>query len=127
MSLSFSLEEFEEAILEVGKKMSETIIDDALQEGAKPMIERMIENVPKDSHELKNSIGVTKLDGSKINRKIHIGSDSDDREIIERSYYQEYGTKNMNGTKWISKSYNEAKKSAADEIAKHLKVNLFKG
>lgn len=126
MGLIFNMEELEDALVGITKRASEQVLDKALDEGAKPVLKAMDKNVPVDTSALKNSLGEIKKEGSKINRKIHLGSTSSDRKIVERAYYQEYGNSSMNGKKWMKKSYNKSKDEAIDAIANSLADNLFK-
>ena len=126
MGLTFNLEELEDALTTIDKKTSEQLLDKALDAGAKPMLKSMDKNVPIDTGALKNSLGEIKKEGSKTNRKVHLGSTSSDRKIVERAYYQEYGNSSMNGKKWMKKSYNQAKDESIEAIADSLAKNLFK-
>lgn len=126
MGLIFDMEELEDALAGINKKASEQILDKALDEGAKPVLKAMDKNVPIDTGELSDSLGEIKKEGNKTNRKIHLGSTSSDRKIVERAYYQEYGNSSMNGKKWMKKSYNKSKDEAIDAIANSLADNLFK-
>ena len=126
MGLIFDMEELEDALAGINKKASEQILDKALDEGAKPVLKAMDKNVPIDTGKLSDSLGEIKKEGNKTNRKIHLGSTSSDRKIVERAYYQEYGNSSMNGKKWMKKSYNKSKDEAIDAIANSLADNLFK-
>lgn len=126
MGLIFNIEELEDALVGISKKASEQILDKALDAGAKPVLKSMDKNSPVDTSALKKSLGEIKKEGSKTNRKIHLGSTSSDRKIVERAYYQEYGNSSMNGKKWMKKSYNKSKDEAIDAIANSLADNLFK-
>ena len=126
MGLIFNFEELEDALVSISKKASEQILDMALDAGAKPMLKSMDKNVPVDTSELKNSLGEIKKEGSKTSRKVHLGSTSTDRKIVERAYYQEYGHSSMNGKKWMKKSYNQSKDEAINAIGDLLAENLFK-
>lgn len=126
MGLEFNLSDLEDALTGISKKISEQILDNALDAGANPVLKAMDNNVPVDTSELKKSLGEIKKDGSKTNRKIHLGSRSSDREIVARAYYQEYGNSNMNGKKWMKKSYNQSREKAITAISDYLAKNLFK-
>ena len=104
----------------LAKKAQKTLLDKSLIAGSKPILKSMDRHVPVDSSALKDNLGVIKIDGSGTKRKIHIGIDSDDRDIVERGYYQEFGNKNMIGKHWMKKSFNEAKSEANEEIKKVL-------
>ncbi len=118
MGLEFDFAELEDALIGLGKNVSTQILDQALDEGAKPVIKAMNKNVPVDTGKLKHSLGEIKKDGSNINRKIHLGSTSNNREIVARAYYQEYGNSNMNGKKWMKKSYYQSKDEAINAIGR---------
>lgn len=126
MGLTFNLEELEDALTGISKEVSEQLLDKALDAGAKLMLKSMDKNVPVDTSALKNSLGEIKKEGNKTNRKVHLGSTSTDRKIIERAYYQEYGNSSMNGKKWMKKSYNQAKDESIEAIGDSLAKNLFK-
>lgn len=126
MGLEFNFEELEDALTGLSKKASEQVLDRALDAGAKPVLDAMDKYVPVDTSDLKNSLGEIKKDGSKTNRKVHLGSTSTDRKIVARAYYQEYGNSSMNGKKWMKKSYNQSKDEAVNAIAKSLRENLLK-
>lgn len=126
MGLEYNLSELEDALVGISKKVSEQILDNALDAGAKPILKSMDKNVPIDTGKLKESLGVIKKEGSGTNRKIHLGSTSSNREIVARAYYQEYGNSNMNGKKWMKKSYNQSKEDAINAIGDSLAKNLFK-
>lgn len=124
MGLTFNTGELESKLESLSKKVQKEMLDKALEEGSKPILKAMESNVPVDTGELKNSLGELKKQGSGIKRKVHLGSKSTDRKIVERAYYQEHGNSSMVGKKWMKKSYHSAKdeavKSIADEISKHL-------
>ena len=126
MGLKFNFDELEDALSDIDKNTSQQIVDNALDTGAKPMIKSMDKNVPVDTEALKKSLGEIKKEGSKTNRKIHLGSKSSNREIVARAYYQEYGNSNMNGKKWMKKSYNQSKDESINAIGDYLAKNLFK-
>lgn len=126
MGFSFDLSELEDALAGINKKTSESVIDKALEAGAKPVLKAMDKNVPVDTSELKKSLGEIKKEGSKTNRKVHLGSTSSNREIVARAYYQEYGNSYMNGKKWMKKSYEKSIDDAVKEISDSLANNLFK-
>lgn len=103
---------------EMSKKMQRDTLDEILDEGNKPLIQEMIINSPKDTEELAKNIGEIKKQGSGLARKSIIGINSDDRSIIERAYYNEHGTTNIVGTKWMKRSFNNSK-SEVNEIVKN--------
>lgn len=126
MGLEFNMSELENELSKLSKKVGKEVIDKALDAGAEPMLKRMDKNVPFDTHELQNSLGEIKKEGNNTNRKVHLGSTSDNKEVVARAYYQEYGNKYMNGKKWMKKSYNQAEDESIEAIAKSLESNLFR-
>ena len=64
MGLTFNLEELEDALVTLGKKVSEELIDKALDAGSKPMLKSMDKHVPVDTGELKKSLGEIKKEGN---------------------------------------------------------------
>lgn len=126
MGLEFNFEDLEDALIRIDKKMGQAIIDEALDAGADIVLESMNKNVPVDTGKLKNSLGEIRKEGNKTNRKVHLGSTSKDRKIVERAYYQEYGNSSMNGRKWMKKSYYQSKEKAMNAIGDSLAKNLFK-
>lgn len=101
---------------EMTKKMQRETLDEILDEGNKPLIESMVQNSPKDTLELSENIGEIKKQGSGLARKSIIGINSDDRSVVERAYYNEYGTSKITGTKWMKRSFNEGKGEANERI-----------
>lgn len=126
MGFTFSTEELEQELVSMSKKLQNEVLDEALNEGAKPVIKAMDKNVPIDTGELSDSLGEIKKEGSSTNRKIHLGSTSTKRKVVERAYYQEYGNSSMLGKKWMKKSYEQSKDEAVEAIADSLTKNLFK-
>jgi len=126
MGLEFNLSDLEDALSGLNKKTSNELVDIALEEGSKPMLKAMKKNVPVDTSKLKKSLGIIKKEGNGSNRKIHLGSTSSDREIVVRAYYQEYGHSNMNGKKWMKKSYQEGKDEAIKNISESIVKTLLK-
>lgn len=126
MGFEFNFEELEDALIGMSKKASEQVLDRALDAGSKPVLKAMDKNVPIDTGELSDSLGEIKKDGNKANRKIHLGSTSTKRKVVERAYYQEYGNSSMLGKKWMKKSYEQSKDEAVEAIAESLGNSLFK-
>ena len=110
----------------MAKKASAKEMDKVLDKGDKVVLEAMRETVPKDTGELHNSLGKIKRKGSGFNRTSVIGIATDDREVIERGYYQEHGNRRMAGKKWIKRGFNKAKNEALTAMKKELKENLMR-
>lgn len=101
MSLDFDFKGIEKRLQTLSKKASKETIDKALEAGEEVILDEMRKNVPKDTWDLHNSLGELRKSGSGLNRKAIVGINSDNRDIIERGYYQEHGTKLYNGKKWM--------------------------
>lgn len=121
MGVVFSIEEVEQKLVRLTKKMQNEVIDEVLEVGANIIIPEMEKNVPVDTQELKGTLGVIKKEGSGAKRKIHLGSTSEDREIVERAYYQEHGHSTMMGKKWMKKSYQNTN----DKVKEGIQEKLF--
>lgn len=126
MGVVFSMEEIEQRLVSMSKKMQNKAIDEVLEVSSKPVIEEMDNNVPVDTEELKKSLGVIKIAGTGTKRKIHLGSTSKDRKIVERAFYQEYGNSSMLGSKWLKKSYQNTTDEVKKIVAEKIKENLMR-
>ena len=115
---------FEKRLQTLSKKASKETIDKALEAGEEVILDEMRKNVPKDTWDLHNSLGELRKSGSGLNRKAIVGINSDNRDIIERGYYQEHGTKLYNGKKWMKKSSQNSKNEAIKAVADSLKEDL---
>lgn len=110
----------------MSKRASAKEMDKVLDKGDKVVLEAMRETVPKDTGELRDSLGKIKRKGSGFNRTSIIGIVSDDREVVERGYYQEHGTRRMAGKKWIKRGFRKSKDNAVSAMKKELKENLMR-
>ena len=124
MSLDFDFKGIEKRLQTLSKKASKETIDKALEAGEEVVLDEMRKNVPKDTWDLHNSLGELRKSGSGLYRKAIVGINSDNRDIIERGYYQEYGTKLYNGKKWMKKSSQNSKNEAIKAVADSLKEDL---
>lgn len=125
MGLTFDFKEVRNKLDELSKKATTTLADECLDAGKKPIIDTMKSEVPKATWELHDNLGELKKQGSGTGRKILIGINSEDREVIERGYYQEHGHSRMLGKKWMKRSFELAKTGANQEIIKVLREKLF--
>lgn len=124
MSLDFDFKGIEKRLQTLSKVASKETIDKALEAGEEVILDEMRKNVPKDTWDLHNSLGELRKSGSGLNRKAIVGINSDNRDIIERGYYQEHGTKLYNGKKWMKKSSQNSKNEAIKAVADSLKEDL---
>lgn len=124
MGMEFNFNNLEAKLDEMAKKVGNEILDAALDAGVQVFEERMEANVPIDTSELKGNLGEIKKTGSGTGRKSILGIKSNDRDIIARGYYQEYGTERMSGKHWMKKSFDEAKTKANEKIIEVLREAL---
>lgn len=130
MGLNTDFSEALRAINRMQKKASKSMIDNALDKGAEPILDAQKKNVPvrkgPKGGKLKRSLGIGKKKSSGASRKIHIGiQNAQEREVVY-GFYQEHGTRRMAGKKWMKKSWNESKKKANEEIKKAIVEELLK-
>lgn len=124
MGLTFDFNQVYEKIEDMSNKMQNETLDKALEAGSKPIIKSMEQNVLVDTGLLKSDLGEIKKTGSADNRKIEIGIKSNDRKIVERGYYAEYGNECQAASHWMKKSFNNSNNEAVEEIKKTLKSEL---
>ena len=82
-------------------------------------------NVPVDTGLLKSRLD-TKFKGSNVNRKIDVGILNNKDRIATYGYYQEYGSRNMTGKKWIKKSWQKSIKEASNKIGEVIVNEILK-
>ena len=124
MSLDFDFKGIEKRLQTLSKKASKETIDKALEAGEEVILDEMRKNVPKDTWDLHNSLGELRKSGSGLNRKAIVGINSDNRDIIERGYYQEYGHSRMTGKKWMKAAERQSKVDAVKAVANSLSEQL---
>ena len=110
---------------EIEHKLKTEVIDNALEKGADVILKAQKEDVPVDTGNLQNSLGKGDKTGSGTNRKITVGIENGDDESIRYGYYQEYGTSDMVGKKWMKKAWNKSVSEANKAICESLAEDLF--
>ncbi|MGL5712580.1 MAG: HK97 gp10 family phage protein [Paraclostridium sp.] len=111
----------------IEKKASKEMIDEALKKGGKVVLEELKKEVRSnvyDTGELYGSLELGNIKGSGTNKKIQIGSQSDDRDIKARNYYNENGNTFMMGKKQNKKAFKNSKKEAKEAIVTSIVNNL---
>lgn len=126
MSLEFDMSSLNKKLSELEKRVSNNITKKALLESADIMEEYIVNETPFDTHELqKNTKSSKKIKIKKGVPTIDVGVTSDDRKIVERAYYQHYGTKRYAPTYYMDigfeKGLEPSKKKMIDIIKKELK------
>ena len=104
MGLEVDFSNLNKRLSKIADKVNQKNIDKALDKGDTVLKRAMRKEVPKDTGELKRSIGEINRKGKGTKRTSTVGINSDDRDVIERGYYQEHGTKRMSGKKWMKRA-----------------------
>lgn len=125
MSLEFDMSQLENVLQDLENKVKNEICDSALTEGAKIMLREQQQQVPVDTGALKNSLGIDKIKGTKTNKKVNIGIQNAKRREVIYGYYQEYGTANMVGKKWMKKSFQNSIDDVNRKIKQTIKEELL--
>lgn len=109
----------------MNKKVQKDISKKTLIEGAKVVVPVMENVAPYDTRpnrpagqHLRETLGYSEMKngGKSKGNYLVVGSQSTDREIIERAYYQHYGTTFMVGTKWITTAFELSEKQARQKM-----------
>lgn len=124
MGLEVDFSKLNNKISKLANKANQKNIDKALDKGDIVLKRAMRTEVPKDTGELKRSIGEINRKGKGTKRTSTVGINSDDREVIERGYYQEHGTKRMSGKKWMKRASKNSKDKVLEVMAKSLKEDM---
>ena len=124
MGITFDFSDFDRGTEDMSKAVQNKTIDKALDAGAKPIVKYMDRNVAVDTGVTKDSLGELRKEGSGTDRKILLGVTSDDRDVVERAYYDEYGTELQVARHWLKKSFEQGKKEAEEAIIAKLKEEL---
>ncbi|MBC5625006.1 HK97 gp10 family phage protein [Clostridium sp. NSJ-49] len=124
MGLNVDFSKLNNKISKLANKANQKNIDKALDKGDIVLKRAMRNEVPKDTGELKRSIGEINRKGKGTKRTSTVGINSDDREVIERGYYQEHGTKRISGKKWMKRASKNSKDKVLEVMAKSLKEDM---
>lgn len=124
MGLNVDFSKLNNKISKLANKANQKNIDKALDKGDIVLKRAMRNEVPKDTGELKRSIGEINRKGKGTKRTSTVGINSDDREVIERGYYQEHGTKRMAGKKWMKRASKNSKDKVLEVMAKSFKEDM---
>lgn len=128
MSLEFDLSELTKKLSELEKKASKKIAKKTLLAGAEPMEKSLISSAPEDTGELKRNIKSAKnIRTKKGNSTIDVGvtrKEGASREVIDRAYYQHYGSRSRAGTYWMNDGFKNGIKPAQEKMIEVLKEEL---
>ncbi|CEK33582.1 HK97-gp10 family putative phage morphogenesis protein [Paraclostridium sordellii] len=126
MGLTYDFGTLLDKLEEMEKKIQKDVAINALNKGADVILKSQIEKVPIDSGELTASLDKTNVKGNGNKAKINIGIENGDKDTIRYGYYQEYGTENMIGKKWMKSAWNEGIKEASETIKESIANDLLK-
>lgn len=124
MGLEFDFAQIESKLAELEKKTAKEITDKALVEGAKILLKEQLENVPRDTGKLAESLVVGKISGSGAKRKVLVGISPSMYDEVRYGFYQEHGTEVMLGKKWMKKSWIQSNKKAQQKVGESLARDL---
>ncbi|HBF8833713.1 TPA: HK97 gp10 family phage protein [Clostridioides difficile] len=108
------------------KKVSNEVVDKALDEGSKILLNGQKETVPILTGNLLQSLGVFDKRGSGANKKVDVGIAHNKDRSATYGYYQNYGTEKMGGNGWIQKAWEAKIGEASSKIKEVLKESLKK-
>ncbi|EQK42913.1 hypothetical protein C672_1857 [[Clostridium] bifermentans ATCC 638] len=126
MGLKYDFSALIDKLDDMEKSIQKDVAKNALSKGADVLLKAQIEKAPIDSGELVSSLDKTNIKGNGLKAKINIGIENGDKDTIRYGYYQEYGTENMVGKKWMKSAWNEGIKEASDEIKESIVNDLLK-
>ncbi|MDB8794273.1 HK97 gp10 family phage protein [Romboutsia sp. 1001216sp1] len=124
MGLTHNLQEVLDRLEELERKAQKEIATNALNAGADILLEGQIETAPEDTGELKKSLDKGKIKGTGTKAKITVGIENASEDVVRYGYYQEYGTENMIGNKWMKKAWNKNIKQASEAIKESIVKDL---
>ena len=120
MSLEFDLSELTKKLSELEKKASKKIAKKTLLAGAEPMEKELIRSAPEDTGELKKNIkSARNIKTKKGNSTIDVGvtrKEGASREVIDRAYYQHYGSRSRAGTYWMDEGFKNGIRPAQGKM-----------
>ena len=120
MSLEFDLSELTKKLSELEKKASKKIAKKTLLAGAEPMEKELIRSAPEDTGELKKNIkSARNIKTKKGNSTIDVGvtrKEGASIEVIDRAYYQHYGSRSRAGTYWMDEGFKNGIRPAQEKM-----------
>ena len=128
MSLEFDLSELSKKLSELDKKASKKIFKSTLLAGANPMERALVDSAPMDTGELKRNIKSAKnITTKKGNSTIDVGvtrKEGAAQEVIDRAYYQHYGSRSRAGTYWMDEGFRKGIEPAKEKMIEVLREEL---
>lgn len=128
MSLEFDLNNLSKKLSELDKKASKKIVKTTLLAGANPMERALVDSAPMDTGELKRNIKSAKnITTKKGNSTIDVGvtrKEGAAQEVIDRAYYQHYGSRSRAGTYWMDEGFRKGIEPAKEKMIEVLREEL---
>lgn len=128
MSLEFDLSDLSKKLSELDKKASKKIAKKTLLAGADPMEKALVDSAPMDTGELKRNIKSAKnITTKKGNSTIDVGVTKKEgaaQRIIDRAYYQHYGSRSRAGTYWMDEGFRKGIEPAKEKMIEVLREEL---
>lgn len=125
MALEFDMSQLTKKLSELEKKVSKDITKKTLLAGAEPMEKSLINSAPEDTGELKNNIQASKKIINKKGRSIiDVGVTGDNREVVERAYYNHYGARSKAPTYFMDDGFEKGIESAREKMIEVLQKEL---
>ena len=128
MSLEFDLSKLSKKLSELEKKASKQIAKKTLLAGADPMERALVDSAPMDTGELKRNIKSAKnITTKKGNSTIDVGvtrKEGAAQEVIDRAYYQHYGSRSRAGTYWMDEGFRKGIEPAKEKMIEVLREEL---
>ena len=130
MALDFNLTELHTALSQLDNVVRNSISNEALREGAKPLEKNMKETIRElneDTGKLRQSIKIGKIKTTKKGKKILVGISEDKYEQCKYGFFQHYGTsRGVVGTRWAEISFYESIDECDLIIVKRIQSELMK-
>lgn len=129
MGLEFDFNSITKRISNLDKNVQKNITKKALTNAAKITKEELkkeVELKAYDTGALYESIDISDVKSRGTKEFIYVGSISDNRKIVERLYYNEYGTDKMVGKKLLKNTAKRTKGEATDAIIETIQEELNK-
>ena len=125
MSLQFDISQLTKKLSELEKKIQRDVAKKALLEGVEPMENALKDASPVDTGELRANIkSANKIKMKKGKTTIDVGVTGDNRKIVERAYYNHYGSRSRAGTYFMDDGFKKGIKPAQEKIKEVLTKEL---
>ncbi len=125
MSLQFDISQLTKKLSELEKKVQKDVAKKALLEGVEPMENALKDASPVDTWELRANIkSANKIKMKKGKTTIDVGVTGDNRKIVERAYYNHYGSRSRAGTYFMDDGFKKGIKPAQEKMLEVLKKEL---